>query len=149
MKSWIKALDQHTIRFGEVSNYNTVDMIGEGGQARVYKLIKSKQLDSKGSQKHGKGKFYALKVIKKTYLSTEAKVQQLRNEIKVQRELHCCESTVSILRVYENKSSVKLLMPYYSGGSLGDMIRENIRFSELEIKMIVAQLLLVVDFMER
>jgi serine/threonine protein kinase len=44
---------------------------------------------------------------------------------------------------------VKILLEYVNGGTLGQLIRKQISLSEEQIKLIAAQLLLAVDFMER
>ena len=40
-------------------------------------------------------------------------------------------------------------MEYQEGGTLGDKLKKQVRYSEDDAKIIVAQLLLTVDFMSR
>ena len=60
-----------------------------------------------------------------------------------------CGSIVQLIKIYETDSSVKMMLEYVNGGSLGKIIRSQRQMSEQEIKVVAAQLLLAVDFMER
>jgi serine/threonine protein kinase len=74
---------------------------------------------------------------------------QLVDEISTQRNLRKCGSIVQLLKIYETKNSVKMMLEYVNGGTLGNIIRSQRQVSEKEIRLIASQLLLTVDFMER
>lgn len=74
---------------------------------------------------------------------------QLVDEISIQRNLRKCGSIVQLLKIYETKHSVNLLLEYLNGGTLGTIIKSRRQVSEEEVRVIASQLLLAVDFMER
>jgi serine/threonine protein kinase len=74
---------------------------------------------------------------------------QLVDEISIQRNLRKCGSIVQLLRIYETQNSIKLMLEYLNGGTLGNIVRSQRQVTEKEIRLIASQLLLTVDFMER
>jgi serine/threonine protein kinase len=48
---------------------------------------------------------------------------QLVDEISIQRNLKKCGSIVQLVKIYETKNSVKMMLEYVNGGTLGSMIR--------------------------
>jgi serine/threonine protein kinase len=74
---------------------------------------------------------------------------QLVDEISIQRTLRKCGSVVQLLRIYETQNSIKLMLEYLNGGTLGNIVRSQRQVTEKEIRLIASQLLLTVDFMER
>ena len=80
---------------------------------------------------------------------TEYKRRQALKEIQVQRMLKQCGNTIKLLKVFENEKTISLLMEYQEGGTLGDILEKQIRISEDNARIIIAQLLLTVDFMSR
>ena len=71
------------------------------------------------------------------------------DEISIQRTLSRCGSIVHIFKIYETINSVKIMLQYINGGTLGNLIRLQRSLSEREIRLLAAQLLLTVDFMEK
>jgi serine/threonine protein kinase len=76
-----------------------------------------------------------------------------------------CPTVPSIIRIYETSTEIKIMSEYVEGDDLETLIEgkkqsdqisssgltagKPIKFSELEIKIIAAQLLLTLDFFER
>jgi len=71
------------------------------------------------------------------------------NEIQIQRALRYCGNVIKLLKIYESEKYLNLLLEFQEGGTLGDMLEKQIKVSEEDSRMIIAQLLLTLDFMER
>lgn len=70
------------------------------------------------------------------------------NEILTQRTLGQCPGTTKIFKVYENAVDIGILMEFHEGDNLADVIkRKGDALQESHIKLIVAQVLLSVDFL--
>jgi serine/threonine protein kinase len=67
----------------------------------------------------------------------------------VQRVLRLCGNTIKLLKIYESDKYLNLLMEYQEGGTLGDILARQILMGEEDVRMIIAQILLTVDFMHR
>lgn len=96
-------------------------------------------------------KIYAIKIINKKKFEEQDlsdKIQMV-NEIKVQRELKLCGNSLKLFKIYESEKYLNLLMEYQEGGTLGDKLEKQQKFSEEDARIIIAQLLLTVDFMSQ
>jgi serine/threonine protein kinase len=72
------------------------------------------------------------------------------NEISIQRMLSQCPGTTKIFKVYENAIDIGILMEFHEGENLADVIKKKGEsIHEAHIKLIVAQVLLSVDFLSK
>lgn len=160
-------LNEQVVREEDLKKYVVHKQIGAGAQAKVYKIQKknhhaaaierraSPQIAEKANSESGGGdnteKIYAIKVIVRDKLDQRdiAEKLQLVNEIHIQRALRYCGNTIKLLKIYESDRYLNLLLEYQEGGTLGDMLEKQIKISEEDARMIIAQLLLTLDFMER
>lgn len=94
---------------------------------------------------------YAIKVIVRDKLDQRDWQEQLQiiNEIRIQRALRYCGNIIKLLKIYESDKYLNLLLEFQEGGTLGDMLEKQVKVSEEDTRMIVAQLLLTLDFMSR
>jgi serine/threonine protein kinase len=60
------------------------------------------------------------------------------DEIRIMRNLKNCANTIKLLKIYESDSYLNLLMEFQEGGTLGDRLEKNVKFTEEESKMIAA-----------
>lgn len=149
-KNWMFYLNQQCIRVENLKKFNVVDELGQGGQARVYKISKNKQvIESEQEQKQPE--FFAIKKISiaRLFKGEEFIRSQMIEEIKIQRKLRNCGNVIKLLKIYESEQNLNLFLEYQQGGTLGDVLEKQIKISEEESRMILAQLLLTVDFMSR
>jgi serine/threonine protein kinase len=65
------------------------------------------------------------------------------------RELSLCANTLKLYKIYESDKYINLLLEYHEGGTLAEKLERQVRFTEDEARLIAAQLLLTVDFMQR
>lgn len=70
-------------------------------------------------------------------------------EIQVQMMLKLCGNVTKLLKIYESELYLNLLLDFHEGGSLGNLLEKHTVISEADARMIVAQILLTVDYMNR
>ena len=60
-----------------------------------------------------------------------------------------CGNVIRLNKIYESDKYINLVMDYQEGGTLGDLLEKQKKISEENARMIMAQLLLTLDFMGR
>lgn len=60
-----------------------------------------------------------------------------------------CGNALTLYKIYESDKYLNLLMEYQEGGTLGEMLAAQTKLDEKDIKMITAQILLTLDFMNQ
>jgi serine/threonine protein kinase len=89
----------------------------------------------------------ALKILEKDKFALyENGLQSLMGEIKAHWILEQCEGVLKILAIYDNDGFVVLVLEYQSKGSLMETLRNQKKFTEVEVRIIMEQILLVLDF---
>lgn len=71
----------------------------------------------------------------------------LANEIKVHWILIGSEGILGLREIFENETSIALVLDYQQGGSLLQEFMSKKTFTEPQTKLIMMQLLLTVDYM--
>ncbi len=56
---------------------------------------------------------------------------------------------LKLLRIYEDKEFIALVLEYQPEGSLMDILLKDKKFTEVEVRVIMEQCLLALDFMEK
>ena len=166
-KQWMTPLNEQVVRIEDLKKYVVHKQIGAGAQAKVYKIQKknhhaaalerraspqvAERDNSENVDEENTEKIYAIKVIVREKLDQRDITEKLQlvNEILIQRALRYCGNTIKLLKIYESDRYLNLLLEYQEGGTLGDMLEKQIKISEEDARMIIAQLLLTLDFMER
>ena len=163
-KQWMTPLNEQVVREEDLKKYVVHKQIGAGAQAKVYKIQKKNHhaaalerkpspqvAERENSGEENAEKIYAIKVIVREKLDQRDILEKLQlvNEILIQRALRYCGNTIKLLKIYESDRYLNLLLEYQEGGTLGDMLEKQIKISEEDARMIIAQLLLTLDFMER
>lgn len=70
------------------------------------------------------------------------------NEIRIMRSLKLCGNVLRLHKIYESDHYINLLMDYQEGGTLSSILSKKERvLSEDDIRLIMEQLLLTLDFM--
>jgi serine/threonine protein kinase len=73
----------------------------------------------------------------------------LLNEIRSHWLLEQCEGVLKLLSIYDNADFMILVLEYQSEGSLMETLKSNKKFTELEVRVIMEQLLLALDFCQQ
>eukprot|EP00347_Sterkiella_histriomuscorum_P021045 403335473 len=93
-------------------------------------------------------KKYALKVIKKKSLfESKSAARQLFEELQIQRKLKNCETALQMRQVFESNKRIYIFLDLQDGGTLSDLIFSHEQFQEKDLRTIMGQLLLGLDFM--
>ena len=99
----------------KLSDFTIVRNLGEGHFGSV-KLVTSKLTK----------KLYAMKEIKIARYKTEAQRKQVEKEIKLLENLHH-PHVVTYFNSFKEKDSIYIILEYINGGSLEDLLIENIK----------------------
>eukprot|EP00347_Sterkiella_histriomuscorum_P019771 403340352 len=143
-KKWIKVLKNQTIRIDQPPNIEVIKILGKGTSADVYLVKKIKVTNAKTVRE----KKYALKVIKtKSLFESESMTKQLYDELKIQRKLKNCETALQLRQVYESSKRIYIFLDLQEGGTLKELIQSQDQFLEKDLRTIMGQLLLGLDFM--
>ncbi|CDW84114.1 serine threonine protein kinase [Stylonychia lemnae] len=73
----------------------------------------------------------------------------MKTEIEIHRKLNVCLNAIKLYKVYESNSQFHLMIEYQEGGTLLDQIKNQFKYAEIDIRTIIAQVLLAVDFMHK
>lgn len=145
-KKWIKYLNNYAIRLDQPISYTVSKTLGSGTYANVHLAYKMKKLDDETDERCE----IAIKSISKTLIiNKQLDISQLMSEITIQRKVSSCGNVVKLHKVYESENQLHLMIDYQQGGTLLDKTRNNISYSEEEIRTIMAQLFLAVDYMHQ
>ncbi|PFH49070.1 hypothetical protein AMATHDRAFT_5215 [Amanita thiersii Skay4041] len=105
-----------------------VGFLGEGGFARVYEVKDHRNIR------------LACKVVTKTSLKTKKAKTKLYAEIKIHRSL-LHPNIVSFHDCFEDQDNVYMTLELCPSGSLMDMLRRRRRFTEMEARVFMVQLI--------
>lgn len=102
-----------------IGDYKLYDVLGEGSTSKV-----------KRAQSISTGKYYAMKIIKKSLLEENPMVnKQLKREIKILSRLHH-NSIVQLHGIIESKINKYLILDYADGGNLCEKLKKAGYFDE-------------------
>lgn len=82
-------------------------------------------------------------------MDVDVGIKNLIAEIKVHWVLDQCEGILRLIEIYEDTENVYLVLDYQSRGSLLNKIKNKHEFSEKQIRSIMEQLLLTIDFIHQ
>ena len=92
----------------------------------------------------------ALKILeKKKFLEIENGIEILVNEIRAHWILEQCDGVLKILAIHEDANFIVLVLEYQQKGSLMESLKKEKKVTEVEVRVIMEQILLVLDFFER
>jgi serine/threonine protein kinase len=92
----------------------------------------------------------ALKILeKKKFSRIDDGVETLVNEIRAHWALEQCDGVLKILSIHEDKNFVVLVLEYQPKGSLMQNLKNDKKFTEVEVRVIMEQILLVLDFFQQ
>jgi len=76
-------------------------------------------------------------------------IEFLTNEIRVHWALEQCVSVLTLLKIYEDQDLICMVLEYQSKGTLMDVIMKHIKLDEVEVRVIMEQFLLALDFFQK
>ena len=115
-----------------VNDFELVSVIGRGACGTVL-LVQKKDVG-----KHDDGKLYAMKVLKKDWVMNKDLVTQTMAERRILQEANH-PYIVQLRYAFQNKDKLYMVMDYYSGGSLRQVLRRRGRFSIKRARFYLAE----------
>lgn len=109
--------------------------MGKGGFARCYHLT---ECDTK--------KVYAVKVVQKSSLTKSRAKQKLMSEIKIHKTMKH-PGVVLLEKYFEDKENVYIVLELCPNLSLNDMLKRRKRFTDIEVRCYLNQLINAVIYM--
>ncbi|KAJ3220996.1 hypothetical protein HK099_003833 [Clydaea vesicula] len=110
--------------------------VGKGGFASVY-LIRLKT---------GGGKYWALKVIKKTEVVRLKQEKQMLNEKNILKGINH-PFIVELFQTFQDQTYLYMVLEYVAGGDLFTYLRKVQKFSEEEATFYVSEVLIALDYL--
>ncbi|XP_043272816.1 serine/threonine-protein kinase S6KL [Venturia canescens] len=118
------------------SNYRILELIATGAYGRVYKVLK-------GSE----DKIYALKMISKAKIIEENAVEQVKQEVSIQRIVGHHPFVTQILEHWQGRKTLYITMDYLGGGELFSLIEDYGCLPESVVRIYVGEIALALDFL--
>jgi serine/threonine protein kinase len=118
-----------------VNDFELVTVIGRGACGKVLLVLKKEGTDA--------GRLYAMKVLKKDWVMDKDLVRQTMAERQILQEANH-PYIVQLRYAFQNQDKLYMVMDYYSGGSLRQVLRRRGRFSIKRARFYLAQILLAI-----
>eukprot|EP01006_Ploeotia_vitrea_P008568 TRINITY_DN20589_c0_g1_i1.p1 TRINITY_DN20589_c0_g1~~TRINITY_DN20589_c0_g1_i1.p1 ORF type:complete len:459 (-),score=49.08 TRINITY_DN20589_c0_g1_i1:945-2294(-) len=130
---WVQALQKCSkgTSIG-VADFELVSLVGEGGYGKVYK-VRYKET----------GKFYAMKVIEKAKISTQADVEGVMEEKMLMQTLKH-PFIVTLHTCFQTNDKLYMIMDYLAGGEAFYLMTQQ-RFPEEAVRVYAAQIALALN----
>lgn len=118
-----------------VNDFELVTVIGRGACGKVLLVLKKDGADT--------GHLYAMKVLKKEWVMNKDLVTQTMAERRILQEANH-PYIVQLKYAFQNQDKLYMVMEYYSGGSLRQVLRRRGRFSIKRARFYLAEILLAI-----
>ncbi|KAI9922103.1 hypothetical protein PsorP6_000520 [Peronosclerospora sorghi] len=119
-----------------VNDFELVTVIGRGACGKVLLVLKKDGADA--------GHLYAMKVLKKEWVMNKDLVTQTMAERRILQEADH-PYIVQLKYAFQNQDKLYMVMEYYSGGSLRQVLRRRGRFSIKRARFYLAEILLAIS----
>ena len=151
IKHWERTLGRYTIRSWKrfEEDYEYREKLGQGAFGKVM-LAVLRQGDDECEESKQESDTVAVKIIdKEKIMGFKFGSQSLCNEIRVHWALDECDGVLKLLRIYEDSKSMMLVLEYQPKGSLMKSLKNQTRFTEAEVRVMMSQILLTLDFFQQ
>ncbi|XP_026477345.1 serine/threonine-protein kinase S6KL-like isoform X2 [Ctenocephalides felis] len=118
------------------SNYKFIEFISKGAFGAVHKV--KNILD---------GTEYALKILSKAKVIEEASVQQVKDEVRIQRSIGHHKFIVNCILQWQDKHHLYIVSNYIPGGELFQLCHRLKQFPEDLVKVLTAEIAIALDFL--
>ncbi|CAG5088918.1 Similar to S6KL: Serine/threonine-protein kinase S6KL (Drosophila melanogaster) [Cotesia congregata] len=130
-------LPEFKVREQPINNeYNFIKFIAKGAYGRVYKV-----------EDNVSGNVYALKVISKSKIIEENAIEQVKEEVAIQKAVSSHPFIVRSCHHWQGRKTLYMLTEFINCGELYYLIREYKTLPEEVVRIYVAELALAIDFL--
>ena len=120
------------------SSFDLLKVLGTGSYGKVFLVRKSKG--------HGKGKLFAMKVLRKAYVESSAKMEEhTQAERNILEAIHEGPFLVHLHYAFQTNDKLHLILDYARGGELFTHHSNKGCFTEQEARFYVAELVLALE----
>ncbi|XP_045477451.1 serine/threonine-protein kinase S6KL isoform X2 [Harmonia axyridis] len=116
--------------------YEIIEELGRGSFSKVYKV---RHIDN--------GNFFALKVLSKSKIVTDNSVDQVKDEVKIQKLCGHHPFIVKSIICWQNKTKLFIVSDYIEGGELYTLLSNYGILPIALVQLYVAQIALALDFL--
>ncbi|CDW72156.1 serine threonine protein kinase [Stylonychia lemnae] len=116
------------------SSFKIGKLISQGSQASIFECKKKGDSEEQNY------------IVKRYVVNSDETRNQIRQEVQILRRLRPCQNISQISVVFEEQSEYSIVMNHAQDGDLFQLVQEGQRFSEAEIRILMLQLLLTLDF---
>ncbi|TNV83192.1 hypothetical protein FGO68_gene12144 [Halteria grandinella] len=141
IQEWKHILNPFVIQCNIHDAYQISEQIGEGAQGQVFK----------GFNKIGEiQRICAIKVIHLQKICYDITLlSQIKNELSLQQMLHQCEGVLKVREIFIDLQYVFIILDYQSEGTILSKMLGETHFEDFQIRFIMTQLLLTVNFIHQ
>jgi serine/threonine protein kinase len=120
----------------KLDDFRLVQTVGKGGFGKVLKVQ-----NLRGS---GKGKIYAMKILRKQHVVDTRQVKTTKTERRILQQIDH-PFVVKLRYAFQSSSKLYMIMDYYSGGSLFYHIERRGQFCENDVRFFAAEITLALE----
>jgi protein-serine/threonine kinase len=116
-------------------NFEIIEMIGQGAIGKVYKVIEKETQN-----------IYAMKTIKKNFITKEKKINRCLNEQDILLQLDH-PFIINMYYSFQSETHIYFILDYCCGGNLYNLLKKMGTFSEDYIKFYSSEILLGLEYL--
>ncbi|XP_063705272.1 ribosomal protein S6 kinase alpha-5-like [Culicoides brevitarsis] len=121
-----------------LKDFDVLKVLGTGAYGKVFLVRKKNGCDQ--------GKLYAMKVIKKAAIIQKKKTaEHIRAERQVLEAVRKCPFLITMHYAFQTESKLHLVLDYMNGGELFTHLFQREQFSEDEVRVYVAEIVLALE----
>lgn len=122
----------------DITHFDLLKVLGTGAYGKVFLVRK------KGGSDHGR--LYAMKVLKKaTIVQKKKTAEHTRTERQVLEAVRRCPFLVGMHYAFQTDAKLHLILDYVSGGELFTHLYQREHFSESEVRIYIAEVVLALE----
>ncbi|XP_050555639.1 ribosomal protein S6 kinase alpha-4-like isoform X2 [Spodoptera frugiperda] len=122
----------------DISHFDLLKVLGTGAYGKVFLVRKRCGIDE--------GKLYAMKVLKKASIVQKLKTaEHTRTERQVLEAVRACPFLVTLHYAFQTDAKLHLILDYVAGGELFTHLYQREHFSENEVRIYIAEIILALE----
>ncbi|XP_022828431.1 ribosomal protein S6 kinase beta-like, partial [Spodoptera litura] len=122
----------------DISYFDLLKVLGTGAYGKVFLVRKRCGIDE--------GKLYAMKVLKKASIVQKLKTaEHTRTERQVLEAVRACPFLVTLHYAFQTDAKLHLILDYVAGGELFTHLYQREHFSENEVRIYIAEIILALE----